>query len=349
LKTDLISWPAGDLTEIGERGVTMSGGQKARVSVARAVYANPDVALFDDILSALDAGTSQRLFENLFENVSDSNGLLHNSGVVLVTHAVHVLQRVSKILILNRGECIFHGTWEELQTFEPKNELHKAKIEAMRSSLQFGTNDDEAKSVKEERSDVKTAALSAMAKDTDTQKGETMTIEEREHGISALGIWLLWFKYAGGIPFITGQIFLMTLGRGSYVAIDWWISTWTASAGQAITVFGVEFPNQLDGQSAQYPYLIVYAILVVAMLIFLTARSQWAVHGGIRSCQRVFSTMTGRVLHAPMSYFDTTPLGRILNRFTYDVEQVDITLSQSMSIFIIACSWLVAGQVGMPH
>lgn len=69
--------------------------------------------------------------------------------------------------------------------------------------------------------------------------------------------------------------------------------------------------------------------------------------GGIKACGRVFSTMTHRVLHAPMSYFDTTPLGRILNRFTYDVEQVDITLSQYMSIFIIACSWLIAGQIVM--
>mmetsp|Transcript_33616 Transcript_33616/g.81284 ORF Transcript_33616/g.81284 Transcript_33616/m.81284 type:complete len:304 (+) Transcript_33616:2607-3518(+) len=75
--------------------------------------------------------------------------------------------------------------------------------------------------------------------------------------------------------------------------------------------------------------------------------SQWAVFGGIRACERVFSTMTHRVLHAPMSYFDVTPLGRVLNRFTYDVEQVDITLSQFMSIFIIATSWLVAGQVVM--
>ncbi|KAK1734126.1 multidrug resistance-associated protein [Skeletonema marinoi] len=80
LRPDLKQWPAGDLTEIGERGVTMSGGQKQRVSVARAVYANVDVVLFDDILSALDAGTSQKLFDNLFDNVHDTTSLLHNCG-----------------------------------------------------------------------------------------------------------------------------------------------------------------------------------------------------------------------------------------------------------------------------
>lgn len=112
-------------------------------------------------------------------------------------------------------------------------------------------------------------------------------------------------------------------------------------------MFGREFPNQYDGRSAQIPYLLVYAALVGCMLFFLILRSQWAVFGGIRACRRVFSNMTYRVLRAPMSYFDVTPLGRVLNRFTYDVEQIDITLSQFMSIFIIAASWLVAGQVVM--
>mmetsp|Transcript_2191 Transcript_2191/g.4688 ORF Transcript_2191/g.4688 Transcript_2191/m.4688 type:complete len:1358 (+) Transcript_2191:142-4215(+) len=332
LNPDLQAWPAGDLTEIGERGVTMSGGQKARVSIARAVYANPDLALFDDVLSALDAGTSQRVFENLFENVSsDTNGLLHNSGVVLVTHAVHVLRHVSKVLALERGEVTFYGK---------PNEAPNLSV--------FGVSyDDGGKEVKEEVSGAKTSALVTVPKENDAKKGELMTIEEREHGMSAIKVWLLWFQYAGGIWFVTVQIVSMTLDRGSYVAIDWWLSTWTESAGQSITVFGIEFPNQFDGRSAQYPYLAVYAILASVNIIFLVFRTQWAIHGGIRTARRVFSTVTRRVLHAPMSYFDTTPLGRILNRFTFDVEQVDIALSQFMSIFIIACSWLVAGQVVM--
>lgn len=83
LRQDLAQWLAGDLTEIGERGVTCSGGQKARISVARCVYANPDVGLFDDVLSALDAGTSQTLFDNLFASIGDDDALLHNSGIVL--------------------------------------------------------------------------------------------------------------------------------------------------------------------------------------------------------------------------------------------------------------------------
>ena len=94
--------------------------------------------------------------------------------------------------------------------------------------------------------------------------------------------------------------------------IDWWLATWTTSANQDIEVFGIAFPSQLDGN--QTPYLLVYCGLVAFMLMFLTARSQWATYGGIRACRRVFENMTHKVLHAPMSYFDTTPLGRVLNR-----------------------------------
>lgn len=135
LLPDLLQWQAGDQTEIGERGVTMSGGQKQRVSLARAVYAQPDVALFDDILSALDAGTSQRVFNNLF----DRNGsLLSNTGVVLVTHAVHVLQRVSNILVLDGGEAIFYGTWRDLQTLSRRTMyIRKDRCDEIIAAIEF--------------------------------------------------------------------------------------------------------------------------------------------------------------------------------------------------------------------
>lgn len=350
LRPDLLQWQAGDHTEIGERGVTMSGGQKQRVSLARAVYARPDVALFDDILSALDAGTSQIIWDNLFGNRSQDDGLLSNTGVVLVTHAVHVLQRVSKILVLDGGEAIFYGTWHDLQTFEPKDDAHKKKIDAMRSSLQLNEDENESADTSAQLVTPENN-LSNMPSEKESNNinkdGAIMTKEEREHGISTIKTWLLWFQYAGGILFVVVQIILMACDRGSYVAIDWWLSQWTTAADQSIEVFGRVFPSQTEGRSAQFQYLSVYAVLVVSMFVFLVSRSQWAVLGGVNACQRVFSTMTRRVLHAPMSFFDTTPLGRIINRFTYDVEQVDITLSQFMSIFIIACSWLVAGQAVM--
>ena len=288
LRPDLLLWPAGDLTEIGERGVTMSGGQKARVSVARAVYANADVVLFDDILSALDAGTSQRLFDNIFDkNVEDKERLLQNSGTILVTHAEHVLKRVDKILVLDRGQSIFCGTWEELQTFETENTRHSATLTSMRSSAQLSALSDTTTNVSEKSTAHENGSqISVIAKDADASKGELKVDEQREHGVSSIGIWLLWFIYAGGFFFISLQITFMFLDRGSYVVIDWWLSFWTSAAGREVTVFGYVFPNQYDGIQAQIPYILVYVGLIVFMFVFLVARTQWALHGGIRASRR---------------------------------------------------------------
>jgi ABC-type multidrug transport system fused ATPase/permease subunit len=202
----------------------------------------------------------------------------------------------------------------------------------MKSSLQLNAFDNGGATFDRDEPQRKKEKQSEFTQDEDARKGEITEAERREHGLSSLAIWLLWFKYAGGMLFVTVQISLMGFDRGAYVAIDFWLATWTSSAGKAIKVLGYTFPNQYE---TQIPYVLVYTSLVSFMFCFLLMRSQWMVAGGVRASKRVFSTMTHRVLHAPMSYFDTTPMGRILNRFTYDVEQVDITLAQFMSIFVI--------------
>jgi len=201
------------LKEIGERGVTMSGGQRQRVSVARAVYANPKVLLLDDILSALDAGTSQTLFDNLFEDMR--SGLLRNSGVVLVTHAVHVLPQVDKILVLNEGQQVFFGTYGELQVFESSNPRHMVKLKSIQSSMNLATL-DKSKSSDRHKSVNNSPTQSTVARIVDAKKGEIIAAEQREHGGAALSVWLLWFRYAGGLVFILTQALFMTGDRGVF-------------------------------------------------------------------------------------------------------------------------------------
>ncbi len=138
--------PARDLTEIGERGVTLSGGQKARISIARCVYAQPKVALFDDVLSALDAATGKIIFERLFDSSDGRKTLLSNSAVLLVTHAAHFLSRVDKILLLVKGESKFSGSWEELSSVQLDDDPEAQEVVAsIRSSLQENdeSSDDE--------------------------------------------------------------------------------------------------------------------------------------------------------------------------------------------------------------
>mmetsp|Transcript_7157 Transcript_7157/g.10475 ORF Transcript_7157/g.10475 Transcript_7157/m.10475 type:complete len:1354 (-) Transcript_7157:106-4167(-) len=333
---------AGDLTEIGERGVTLSGGQKQRVSLARAAYAQPELILCDDPLSALDASTAKKMFDRLLRN---DDSPLAGSAIVLVTHAAHFLNRCDSVVLLVEGKMRFRGTWTELGSYQSLDAATMVAVESIRSAVQEGEEVVEADTangsskVASEGKPVEQREPSTV----DKQGGELMTIEEREHGLSSVATWLLWFKHAGGFPFLFVQLSLMTVDRLFYVATEVWLSLWTSAYDGPINVWGVEFPAQTEGRSAQAQYIGVFCAILVISVLATFSRSEWAVTGGARCAKNVFSRMVSSVLRAPMSYFETTPMGRILNRFTFDTEVVDLTLTEAMSVLIISSGWYVAG------
>lgn len=332
--------PSGDLTEIGEKGVTLSGGQKQRVSLARVAYASPDIILCDDPLSALDASTAKKIFDKLFK--SADNNLLRSSAVVLVTHAAHFLNQVDRVLVMVDGTAPFQGSWEDLATFHSHDTAAMRAVEFIRSSVQETSENTRDTSSGLIQGDV--SGLLENTKDDETDhQGHLMTIETREHGLSSLRTWLLWFRHAGGFPFLLTQALLLGLDRFSYVATEVWLARWTKGHDQPVEALGTVFPPQTEGRSAQYEYLRVYASILAVSSLATFLRSEWAVTGGARCATKVFQAMLSSVLRAPMSYFETTPLGRILNRFTFDVEVVDVTLTESMSILMISISWFCAG------
>ena len=152
---------------------------------------------------------------------------------------------------------------------------------------------------------------------------------------------------------------------------------WSDSAYDEFAIFSITFPPQSSGRSAQAQYVSVLAVIIALSVLAALTRSLWAgklhkvienscrnsrrrtthrlppnapscaVSGGARCANKMFTAMTSRVLRAPMSYFETTPLGRVINRFTYDVEVLDIELSVSMSGLMISTSWLVSSVIVM--
>ena len=302
----------------GERGVTLSGGQKQRVSLARTVYSQPDVAIFDDPLSALDASTGKMVFEKLFK--SSDVDLLANSAIILVTHAAHFLHLVDQILVLVDGRAAFVGKYNDLSTSKcQKNDFAAIEaINAILSAVKEDTSTDVdgsnharggSKMVKSKKSSVS----NEMIKNGD---GDLMTEEEREFGLSDWKTWMEWYRYAGGIIFVIVVFVSLGIDRFLYVVAEWWLAVWTSAVSEPVDAFGRTYPPQTEGKSAQSEYVITYAIILAVSFIAAFVRTQTIVQGGARSSNQLLKLMTSRILRAPMYYFETTPLGRILNRFT---------------------------------
>ncbi|KAH8098412.1 ATPase [Aureococcus anophagefferens] len=271
-----VARPDGDATEIGERGVTLSGGQKARVAIARCVYARPRVAVLDDPLSAPTLLTAP-----------------------LLRRAVQAREA------------------------------------------------DAPEAVEE---DAPAAALDEVVVATAAGKPRAlMTKEAREEGVASAATWWTWAKAAGGVPFLATQFATLALDRACYVATEWWLARWADSKHDSCDVLGLAtFPSQDDGGlTGARRWAEVYVVLGVFSVIFCFARTQWGFRGGVLAAGRLYDGVSARVLRAPMAYFDTVPMGRVVNRFTYDTEQIDVVLTQKAVMAMISMGWAITGVVLM--
>jgi energy-coupling factor transporter ATP-binding protein EcfA2 len=269
-------------------------GQKQRVSLARVAYAAPDIVLCDDPLSALDASTGRKIFDQLFDTTRST--LLRSSAIVLVTHAAHFLNRVDEILVAVDGSVKFRGNWGALTDFKSDDSTAQAAIDFIRSSVQESgdhiladdsesfnlANDTKSDAVEKKNGDPDDSDSFNLANDTKNDvvekkngdlgcsggnNGSLMVVETRVHGLSSLQTWLLWFKNAGGLPFLVMLCVFMTLDRLAYVGTEVWLSLWTEGHDATISTFGKEFPPQTEGRSAQYQYLAVYGIILAISFI----------------------------------------------------------------------------------
>ena len=243
----------------------------------------------DDPLSALDAGTSKLVFENL---VRGSNSVFSAAAVVLVTHASHFLNRVDKILVVVGGNNKFYGTWDNLASFQPRDAETMVAVEHIKSSVQEVNSETQEKGDEYEEQD--NAKRKVYKK-----KDALMTVEESEQGLSSLKTWLLWFKHAGGFFFIIVQVFLMTVDRFAYVAVEFWLAKWTSGAYESTDMLGVTFEPQSNGRTAQLKYLLVYCLLLSISVTFTALRSEWSVTGGSRAATTVFHAMLVSFVETP--------------------------------------------------
>ncbi|KAJ0292060.1 hypothetical protein CBS470a_003113 [Colletotrichum nupharicola] len=302
LLPDFKMLPNGDETEIGERGITVSGGQKQRINIARAIYFNADIILMDDPLSAVDAEVGRHVMEEAI------CGLLAN-----------------KIIWLDGGRVKADGTYHDLM--DHNREFAELMTLAATTDDKSKNADDEDTPARDADKEIhmQTLERTATSKSTASQIA-LMQAEERAVEAVSWDVYVGYLRAAGSLMIAPLVIFLLTVAQVAYIATGLWLSWWTAG----------QFPLTLSG------WLGIYAGLGFAQATSIFAFFVCVSIFGTKASRHMFQMAMSRVLRAPMAFFDTTPLGRIINRFSKDVDVMDNKLTDSLRMYLMTIGNIIA-------
>eukprot|EP01113_Clastostelium_recurvatum_P036804 TRINITY_DN5307_c0_g1_i12.p1 TRINITY_DN5307_c0_g1~~TRINITY_DN5307_c0_g1_i12.p1 ORF type:complete len:1467 (+),score=254.63 TRINITY_DN5307_c0_g1_i12:503-4903(+) len=332
LRPDITILPAGDATEIGEKGINLSGGQKQRVSLARALYYEADVYLLDDPLSAVDIHVGQKLLNSVIL------GNMSKATRVLVTHQVYPLVHGHKIVVMQEGRFVKSGPYDALAASllnnstnlglndessltehvdHPESSSHKdhaglsAPTTASEDILQQQEDDDDDDSEKEN------AKKQKQKQEQEQQQSQLITTEERATGGVGRAVYKEYLRRGRTlfiVVVVVSGLFICALRIFSSA----WLAKWTTEMKL------IPAPHPLSY------YLVILILVSVGTAILVLGQSFLAALSGLTASSTIHDTTLRRVFGSPQSFFDTTPVGRILNRFTKDQDTLDNTLPSFM-------------------
>ncbi|XP_011012564.1 PREDICTED: ABC transporter C family member 2-like isoform X4 [Populus euphratica] len=326
LQHDLDLLPGGDLTEIGERGVNISGGQKQRVSMARAVYSNSDVYIFDDPLSALDAHVGRQVFDKCIK------GELSRKTRILVTNQLHFLSQVDRIILVHEGMVKEEGTFEDLSN---NGMLFQKLMENAGKMEEYEEQENnEIVDHKTSSKQVTNGVMNNLPKNVSgtkkSKEGKSVLIkqEERETGVVNLKVLIRYKNALGGawVVMILFMCYLMT--EVLRVSSSTWLSNWTD-----------------QGTSKRHGplyYNLIYSLLSIGQVSVTLLNSYWLITCSLYAAKRLHDAMLNSILRAPMVFFHTNPLGRIINRFAKDLGDIDRNVAIFVNMFMGQISQLLS-------
>lgn len=378
LSRDFEILSAGDATEIGEKGITLSGGQKQRVSLARALYSNSKNVLLDDCLSAVDSHTSLWIYENCISGplMLGRTCILVSHNVALTAQKAEwiVVMENGKIKTQGETETLLasgdlgdddlvktsvmnsrNQSTTNLQALDDKNADLKAKAE---------TIDKKLKALSEENAD-----------DSKKTDGKLVEEESKAEGVVSLKVYSDYAKEFGGWPTWTYVIGAFVASQGAYIFQSWWLRNWSLHSEKAsqimniMSLVGVSniydnseisgMPvvrtfvgayhhtsklfvslNEFKATHGTIYYIVTYGLIGVGYSGLASLRVFLTFFAGIRASNRIFKKVLTRVLRARLRFFDKTPLGRIMNRFSKDIESVDQELTpvaEGVFICLVQC------------
>ena len=343
LLADLEALPGGDQTEIGEKGVNLSGGQKHRVALARACYRNADIYLLDDPLSAVDSHVGRHLFEKCI------CGFLNDKTRILVSHQLQFLPQADQIIVMKLGKIVEMGTYDELKQkgvqFSEFDHHHclqsSSSVQSDAYPIAHSSSDDGIEDLNNQRGPkantegkeklMSSKSISRLADLGARKKGRLTDKEERAVGHVKRNVYMSYIRAWG--PFFIMPILLTLsaiLEKGLAVGQNWWLAKWTNASHDA------EIAQ--DNLNTGF-YLGVYYIFGLASVVCSFVATLILLYGNIHASRKLYSELILKVVRLPMSFFDSQPAGRLLNRFTSDTESMD---SQVGSVLAMAMSCVVS-------
>uniref|UniRef100_A0A8C5A614 Multidrug resistance-associated protein 4-like n=1 Tax=Gadus morhua TaxID=8049 RepID=A0A8C5A614_GADMO len=356
LKKDMALLPDGDLSVIGDRGANLSGGQKARINLARAVYQDADIYLLDDPLSAVDSEVGRHLFEECI------CGVLKKKPRILVTHQLQYLKAAHHILVLKEGSMVAHGTYSELQGSvdflsllkrgEDEEGVGEGGERPESPPLSLGRSCSGSVASLSPSLGASLHSLTETPPLHDEEASKPMAEESRSEGTIGLRLYLQYLTAGAHWLLLLSLIPLNLLAHTAYILQDWWLANWASEQGRADRGAHPNgappneahpngaHPNGAPPNGAPPPqldlhlYLVVYAGLTAASVALGFVRSLVFFNVLVRSAQSLHNAMFTAMLRSPVRFFDLNPIGRILNRFSKDIGQLDSLLPWTFVDFI---------------
>lgn len=303
LERDLELFPEAEKTFVGEKGYSLSGGQKARISLARSVYHEADVYLLDDPLSAVDPKVANHIFNRCIKGYLQ----YQRKTVVLVTHQLQFLREADKVLVLDKGTMIAYGSYAQLLSanfdFLSHLDSDASKKPIKKESANAGVR---TASVKANSFSEMEDSLADIPDEEPAPRSSTDREEQRSTGQFDSRIYWRYLKASGRPVFIFLSALLSLLAQGLYQFNDFWLSAWTQKSTPNVTAKALGADAVVDDDTYN---VIIYAVLIIILFVLAFLRSYVTFLICLSSSINIHDSVFKSLLRAPIAFYESNPLG----------------------------------------